>query len=250
MKLLIDMGNSRLKSAVLGDSGSLLDINATAYEAAKPIDVFKGFVSNHKNITSVTIVSVLGEEFQRQLDDFFLNVPTQLNRAASTASAFGVTNRYREPEKLGSDRFVALVAAKAQFPATPCIVIDCGTAVTIDALSASGEFCGGVIIPGLALWSQSLVKRADQLHEHQIDDLNLFARDTAQAIGSGSLYGLTSAIEGIVQRMSQQLSIEFPDEKGPECIICGGDAAMIASHSSLPFSVMPNLVLMGLAEYT
>jgi len=159
-------------------------------------------------------------------------------------------NNYQEPTQLGSDRFVALVAARKVFPNENCIVIDCGTAVTVDALSYEGEFYGGVIIPGLKLWSESLIKRAGQLNEHQIDDTDLFAKDTAQAIGSGSIFGLTSAVEGISNRMSRKLEEQTQASEASRLVICGGDAELVHNYSQLEFELVPNLVLIGLAEYT
>jgi len=250
MMLLLDMGNSRLKSAVLNEAGELSQFVFAAYDLQSPIDTLAKHLSCYESMDSVTLVSVLGESFREQASALLGEQKIPLHWADSEASAYGVTNRYNQPKQLGSDRFVALVAARRGFPQQACIVIDCGTAVTIDALTDNGEFLGGVIIPGLKLWSDSLIQRADQLNDHQIQTPELFARDTAQAIGSGSVFGLTSAIDGICQRMSQELQQSSANKATPKLVICGGDAELVAQYSQLNFELIPHLVLMGLAEYT
>lgn len=250
MKLLVDMGNSRLKSAVLNDSKELSGFDFKSYGGRKPIEILGNYLDSCRGISSVTLVSVLGNGFRQQVLSLLEQRGISLCWVASESSAKGVINQYREPEQLGSDRFVALVAARHAFPECCCIVVDSGTAVTIDALNEQGEFCGGVIIPGLTLWGDSLIKRAGQLNEHQIEDAQLFAKDTAQAIGSGSIFGLTSAIEGISLRMSKKLEQSKRGATEVKLIVCGGDAELIDQYSYLDFELMPHLVLMGLAEYT
>jgi type III pantothenate kinase len=250
MRLLLDMGNSRLKSAVLGDEGDLSQFVSTAYIDQKPIETLQEHLDKYQDISKVVLVSVLGKVFHELALNLFKEREILLIWAASEQEAYGVVNNYDKPAQLGSDRFVALVAARKAFPKQNCIVIDCGTAVTIDALSCDAAFCGGVIIPGLKLWSNSLIKRAGQLNEHQIDETDLFAKDTAQAIGSGSIFGLTSAVEGIATRMSQKLEKQTKVGEASRLVICGGDAELVINYSQLEFELMPNLVLIGLAEYT
>jgi len=249
-KLLLDMGNSRLKSAVLSEARQLTEFVFKPYDGLAPIEILGQHLDSYALIESVTMVSVLGDEFHQQTVKLLKQRDVPLRWVASEANSQGVINNYRRPTQLGSDRFVALVAARKAFPAECCVVVDCGTAVTVDALNARGEFCGGVIIPGLKLWSDSLIKRAGQLNEHQIEDTELFARDTAQAIGSGSIFGLTSAIEGISLRMTKQLEKSNQANTEVMLIICGGDAELVGRYSYLKFELMPHLVLMGLAEYT
>ena len=250
MRLLLDMGNSRLKSAVLSKERELSGFEFKSYADQKPIETLLEHLDSYDAIDSITLVSVLGNEFRQQVVELIDQRGISLCWVVSQAKAHGVINHYRQPEQLGSDRFVALVGARKAFPQYSCVVVDCGTAVTIDALNKRGEFCGGVIIPGLSLWSDSLIKRAGQLNEHQIKDTKLFARDTAQGIGSGSIFGLTSAIEGIFLKMTKELVQKKQSNNGVKLVICGGDAELISKYSQLTVELMPHLVLMGLAEYT
>lgn len=249
MKLLIDMGNSRLKAACY-ESDKLHSFESVPYDGASSIDCFKAFVSNQVGLISVTLVSVLGDVFREDVREYCQQNGIALGWAASSESAYGVENKYLKPTSLGSDRFVALVGARKIFPDQYCIVVDCGTAVTVDALTAGGVFCGGVIIPGLQLWGDSLTSRANQLNAHQLEHPSVLARDTAQAIGSGSLFGLVGAIEGLCKRIEIQLKQNDGDDITVVRLLCGGDAHVIAEHSLLTFQVEPHLVLIGLAEFT
>lgn len=247
--LLIDMGNTRLKSARLKD-GVLGCFESETYAEGMAIRCFEDFVSKQSDFLTVIVVSVLGERFQLDVEAYCQKHKISLLWAASSLQAHGVRNSYLEPERLGSDRFVALVGARKLFPKQYCIVIDCGTAVTIDALTDAGVFSGGVIIPGLQLLGDSLTSRANQLNAHQLESPSVFAKDTEQAIGSGSLYGLVGAIDGVCQRMEVGLKQKVGSDLSVVKLLCGGDASLIAEHSSLSFEVLPHLVLTGLAEFT
>lgn len=247
--LLIDMGNSRLKSARYHD-GVFSNFESNTYLGRSAIECFKSFLVAQSELACVAVVSVLGDEFYRDVSSYCEQQNISLCWAASSLQAHGVENSYLIPERLGSDRFVALVGARQLFPMQYCIVIDCGTAVTMDAMTDSGVFCGGVIIPGLQLWGDSLTSRATQLKAYKLNHPAVFAKDTAQAIGSGSLYGLVGAIEGLCQRMEGQLQQDAGTDVAVIRLLCGGDASLVAEHSSLSFEVLPHLVLTGLAEFT
>lgn len=249
MNLLIDMGNSRLKSAQL-IGGRLVSFESMSYDGRPPIDCLKSVINGKSEIDAITLVSVLGDAFKSELLDFCEAKKIFLTWAASTAQAHGVINSYHQPSRLGSDRFVALVGARKLFPKQYCIVVDCGTAVTVDALDAQGVFLGGVIMPGLQLWGDSLTGRASQLNAHELEQPDVFARDTPQAIGSGSVYGLVGAVEGVCQRMASQFEAQAGVEVPVIKVLCGGDAELIAAHTSVKFEVLPQLVLTGLAEFT
>ena len=250
MKLLLDMGNSRLKSAMMNDAKELCQSTSIAYDDNDPIDILASHVEQLKSVDWVVMVSVLGDDFHVKAKSLLEQLRIPLRWVESEQNAYGVISRYDQPNQLGSDRFVALVAARRSFPSHNCIVIDCGTAVTIDALSYQGEFCGGVIIPGLKLWSDSLIQRAGQLNDHQIENTHLFAKDTATAIGSGSVFGLVGAIEGVANRMCEKLERLNDEAPSTKFVICGGDAELVTNFSQLDFELIPNLVLIGLAEYT
>lgn len=158
-------------------------------------------------------------------------------------SAFGVSNGYSEPHKLGPDRWAALIAAHhAQLGAT-CIV-DCGTALTIDVLTADGKHLGGLIMPGLNLMRSALF-----FHTHALPckmnletetDIASLARDTQAGIRSGTLYAVVATIERVIADIAS-------DRKLRTRVITGGDAEHIAPRLAGHYRHEPDLVLQGLA---
>jgi type III pantothenate kinase len=246
MTLLVDMGNSRMKVA---ESTKVDDVYTLSYGDASAVNCLVSYLEQQSTLTSIALVSVLGEQFEKDIKQYCTDKNVELTWVTSTKAAQGINNYYDKPSALGSDRFVALVGAIKQFPSQYCIVVDCGTAVTIDSLTAEGEFQGGVILPGLQLWGQSLIGRTSQLDENNLVSPELLAKNTADAIGAGSVYGLVGAVDGICLRMKQRFIEGGADSSSVRLVLCGGDAALVASHSQLDFTVLPHLVLMGLAQY-
>lgn len=150
-----------------------------------------------------------------------------------------VTNGYSDPTQLGSDRWAALIAAwKIQHHA--CLVINMGTAMTIDALSESGEFLGGIILPGFYSMHQCLLSDT-QLPNVDTGDYQDFPVNTNDAIYSGVIQGLLGAIERMYNLLSSHLN--HPVEN---CILSGGSASALKPLIRFPITVIDNLVLEGL----
>jgi type III pantothenate kinase len=159
-----------------------------------------------------------------------------VNFVAAQAELCGVRNLYDQPEQLGSDRWAALIAAWHQVRRA-CLVVNCGTATTIDALSAQGEFIGGLILPGLTLMQQSLSQGTAQLSVSKGVVQN-FPRNTADAIASGVLRATLGAIE-------HQFTLLQVDGEAV-CILTGGAADPLMHFLQMPVQFEKNLVLKGL----
>ncbi len=175
-----------------------------------------------------------------------------------------------DPGRLGIDRLLSAYAAgrwlkerrlgerkvkrHAPDPGGPMVVVDAGSAVTIDWVDAVGTFCGGVILPGLALQSSVLATGTDALP--QIDwaesrSVHLPATNTADAIYAGILVGVAAAIDGFVDRYlevwkRESGSIETMDHV--ELVLTGGDSAALSAHVRHPHLQTPNLVCRGLLD--
>lgn len=149
----------------------------------------------------------------------------------------GVENRYQPPERLGADRWAALIGARARV-SSACLVVCAGTATTIDLLDADGVFQGGLIVPGVDLMRRSLADATALLPyaDGQFADL---PRCTQDAIASGCLH----AQAGAVERLYRQLPAGSP------CLLSGGSAPALAAHLALPVRRIDNLVLEGLARF-
>ena len=151
----------------------------------------------------------------------------------------GVANGYSDPTQLGSDRWAALIATW-KIRRHACLVINVGTAVTIDALSDSGKFLGGIILPGSHLILSSLLS-GTQLINIETGNYRDFPLNTNDAIKSGLIQCLIGAIERMYNLLSLQL-----DHSVESCIISGGDASILAPFIRFPTVVVDDLVLEGL----
>ena len=150
----------------------------------------------------------------------------------------GVRNYYANPTLLGSDRWAALIAAW-ELQQQGCLVVDVGTAMTVDTLSDTGEFLGGIIVPGLDLMKETLATNTTSL-QRQEGELHDYPDNTADAIHSGAIQALVGAVEHMTELLTVTLG------HVPECIISGGGSQQLESQLSMNTNIVNNLVLEGL----
>ncbi|MCB9870224.1 MAG: type III pantothenate kinase [Planctomycetes bacterium] len=150
---------------------------------------------------------------------------------------------YTTPATLGSDRWVAAFAAHHGF-GEACVVVDCGTAVTIDLVDANGRFRGGMIAPGAATMAFGLAQRAPVLPAADLGAVPLAVpRSSKDAVSSGVLH----AFCGVVERAVRALA-DAADDPQLRVVLTGGEAAIYAKHGTLPVTPVPDLVHRGLVE--
>ena len=266
MMLLIDAGNTRVKwacvalasvcvpvasgsagsgHAVAAGLGQWLHAGSMSHaEFAECADT-GGFPWRGLGVQQVLASNVAGtalrDKLQAALDADGLNV----RWFAAEPHLAGVTNRYRHPAQLGSDRFASAIAVHALFPARDVIVVTCGTATTIDAVSADGVFVGGMIAPGLKLMVESLHKNTAQLPAvaQSGNWLAGFADHTEAAIVSGCLSAQAGAIEHAVAAFARSGAVQ---SGMPLCVISGGAAGYIAPNLQIVHQRVDNVVLIGL----
>lgn len=157
---------------------------------------------------------------------------------SAAAYQCGVRNYYQDPAQLGSDRWAALLAAW-QLQRQGCLVVDAGTAITVDALSDTGEFLGGIIVPGIELMQKALMGNTAFL-KTQVGKFCDYPDSTGDAIYSGALH----AIAGAVERMAAVLTVTLG--RVPDCILSGGGAQQMHAQLHMEATVVDNLVLEGL----
>ncbi len=241
MILLVDAGNSRLKWAELNDN-NLEAETYLAYDGVEPEDVIKHALEEQiRRAKRLIVCSVLGDNFFKLTNEWTLRKHGFAAEFVTTQrSAYGVTVAYKDPMQLGVDRFVALVAAHANYPDNS-IVVDCGTAITIDAMTAAGDHLGGVIIPGIDLMISSLTRRTHGIRDSHNEERELFATSTSEAVSGGVYRTVIAAITQIIHDMSRQLN-------GPvNQILCGGSAEFLQADLNEQMIFDPMLILKGLA---
>ncbi len=246
MLLLIDAGNSRIKWAVpTADTGAALPPrwlhsgSVTHAELDRLIAQWAAL-----KITRIVISNVAGEALQASLEAILLQAApgVLVQRLSSSAHCAGLSNGYENPSQLGTDRFASAIGARALFPQRPLIVATCGTATTIDAVTAEGLFLGGMILPGLQLMAHSLARNTAQLPQvaESTSLKSMFADNTDQAIVSGCINAQVGAILRAIETLaaSQQQPVTS--------VISGGASPYLIAHLGQVCQHSDNLVLTGL----
>ena len=163
----------------------------------------------------------------------------------SSPEEAGLSNGYDHPARLGADRWVAMIGAYHRLLARglrkPCVVVMVGTAVTVEAIDASGKFLGGIILPGHGIMLRALESGTAGLHV-PTGDVRDFPTNTSDALTSGG----TFAIAGAVQRMVENITLHCGE--APECIMTGGAGWKMAPSMSVQFELVDNLIFDGLLQ--
>jgi len=167
------------------------------------------------------------------------------NWVVSSRQEAGLSNGYDHPARLGADRWVAMIGAHHRLLARgvrkPCVVVMVGTAVTVEAIDASGKFLGGIILPGHGIMLRALESGTAGLHV-PTGDVRDFPTNTSDALTSGG----TFAIAGAVQRMVDNVTRHCGE--APECIMTGGAGWKMAPSLSVKFELVDSLIFDGLLE--
>lgn len=250
MLLLIDAGNTRIKwgvprNAVFASAqvdrwlhtGSADRSDVAALPAAwRALPITRAVVSNVAGpALREALTLALRETFSARI---------AVTWFASRAALAGLRNRYQPPLQLGCDRFASAIGAHALFPARALLIATCGTATTVDAVTADGEFIGGMILPGLGVMAASLALNTAQLPQIQaISEMTgPFADNTTDAIIAGCISAQTGAIERAVAAHRARHGEVL-------CVLSGGAGPFLASYLTIPcekVKKVDNLVLIGL----
>jgi len=233
--LAIDSGNSYVKWG-LHDGSEWIKKGKVFYDDVYLLE--KDFIDLPKPM--VIIISHVARNSTRNHLITLVSIwPTKPQWICTKELQCGVSNGYLDPKRLGSDRWAALIAAwRVQHRA--CLVINVGTAMTIDVLSGYGKFLGGIILPGFHLMYRSLLS-GTQLKNDEAVSYQDFPDNTKDAIYSGVIHSLLGAIE----RMHNLFLIQIDQSPG-SCIISGGGASVLMPFIKFPVNFIDNLVLEGL----
>ncbi len=244
MKLLVDVGNSRIKwkygeAAAVADSLQQLGAQWRALNVGNILQAIGGCVR--------------GKLLPRQIDELAqTHFNIRIDWQCSESEACGVKNAYPNPQDLGVDRWAALIAARARYPDQACIVVDAGTAITVDALAASGVHCGGVILPGAGSMLDTLT-RAEHLFPDSSQDLHALAKtvqpltnNTRDALLAGIVFTVQGSVKTVIERQAEQIKAKI---EALPILITGGDSIML-KLDYLQTVQVPELVLEGLSLLT
>ena len=239
MSLLVDLGNTRMKW-VLSAPGEWRPA-ARLREGRSTETLLDEVWSRLASPSKVVVASVARAEVLQALERWVIGRwSCRVHVARPQAELLGVKNGYHRPETLGADRWAALIAARRLVSGAACVV-DCGTALTIDALASDGRFLGGVIFPGLGVLKTSLVEATGGIPETSGCGADCVARSTEDAVAAGTQFGLAGAIERILNEYRGQLGSDM------KVLLTGADAPVVVPKLAQPVHEVPDLVLKGLA---
>jgi type III pantothenate kinase len=241
--LAIDVGNT---NTVLGmfdgeDLSASWRIKTDARTTAdEMVLTFRGLLAGEWEITGIALCSTVPavlREMRVMLDRYFGDVPTVI---VEPGTKTGVPVLTDNPKEVGADRIVNTIAAHHQYGG-PCIVVDFGTSTNLDVVSAKGEFLGGALAPGIEISLDALSQRAAQLRKVElVRPRSVIGKNTVEALQSGALYGFAGQVDGLVDRIVDELG------EVTAVVATGGLAPIVVPESQTITHHDPELTLTGL----
>ena len=243
MKLLIDIGNTRIKWGY--DTGrDISDTGSIMHRGVAPENAMQFIAGLRNDVDSVGVVNVAGI---LMADALIIAIRQRFDVlpefVRTTGHCAGVSNGYQAVEQLGADRWAAIVGAWDEFRSDVCVV-DAGTAVTIDLVNNHGSHLGGMILPGLGLMAASLnndtsdIQGFAQAPTGLVGDADWYGRDTASAVQRGAHFALRAAIMEAARLHGSKTRL----------VITGGDADRLLPLGDCRVELRPDLVLFGLRQ--
>ena len=244
--LLLDVGNSRIKWGVLND-GEIRRTGHISRERIRDNGLQVLTTKLPRRVDEVFASNVAGTSFATRLSGVVgMHCDCDVRFARTEKQGWGVTNSYAQPRRMGVDRWVAMVGAWAEIQDS-CLVVDAGTAITLDAIDESGAHLGGQIIAGVGTMATALsaatsdIPLVRPLPARKGSEMQMFARSTVAAVREGA----QNAVAGAVDRAVRTLQSNGYE---PTTVLTGGDASRILNAPSDSPIHRPNLVLSGLAH--
>jgi type III pantothenate kinase len=244
--LVVDVGNTTSVFGLFRDEELVLDLRISS-EAQRTADEYAALLLplfQHGGIDAGEVESMMVSSVvppvNRHLERFAARYFDTRPMFVEPGLDAGIEIHYDNPQEVGADRVVNAVAAKARW-GFPVIAVDFGTATTFDVVDQSGAYVGGVICPGLVISAEALFARASRLWKVDVRrPSRVLGKNTAEAIQAGLYYGYIGLVDGILERLLQELPTPCA------VIATGGQAELIASGSKFIREVDPHLTLTGL----
>lgn len=238
MNLLIDSGNSLVKWVLATDDSFITGSHCVTTAVSSLHEKW----AVYDTPSQVMVSNVAGESVASEICKAVRTL-WQLDAefVISSQACCGLTNSYQKPEQLGADRWMAMLGA-CKMTDGSAIIVDCGTAVTIDLVNEDKLFAGGVIMPGLSTAIQSLRTNTDAVEVISSIkcDASPVAQSTEEGVAAGVLLGLAGGIDRVIRDQSSLI------DKVPVVFITGGDAKKIEPYLTMTVVMQPDLVLQGL----
>jgi type III pantothenate kinase len=247
MRLCLDIGNSQLHGGIF-DPELRLQFRKTTHPLGSSDEFGVFFTSvlrengvDPKEVRRVAICSVVPQALypiRSACVKYFRCEPFILQAGVKT----GLKVKYRNPHEVGADRIAGAIGATLRRPGANIIVVDCGTATTLDVVTASGDYLGGAILPGVGISVETLAGRTAKLPTVEITRPAVaLGRSTVESIQSGVYHGHAGAIRRLVDEIARET---FGGE--PWSVIGTGGFARLFEAEELFDEIVPEMVLLGL----
>ncbi len=245
MTIVIDIGNARIKwglavNQTVSATGSALHVEDAEAAIGRFISAFPAGADR------VVATSVADPSVGRRVADAVGSAwGAEIEWVTTSRSLLGLTCAYHEPERMGADRWVAIIAAHNASKDAVC-VIDAGTAVTFDAVDSSGRHLGGLIMAGPRLAAAALNRRTGNIGETMPPEAPasgtaLLGRSTDEAVANGAMLALSAALSKAIEIVARDL------ESAPGVVLAGGEAMRLLPWLQTEVQYRKHLVLEGLA---
>ena len=240
MNIVADIGNSQIKIAIERKNGIS---RVKAFQSNDFINIKKYLKSlEYNNKPYLFYSSVLGANYNKRLIKTLNSFFEKITTFKSTRSLLSTTNSYRKASSLGSDRWAQIVAAKNIFK-KDCIIVSCGSAISIDCVTKNGTHKGGALMSGAERYINcfSDIHNLKNIRLTQTKKNNLLQTDTAEQINVGYRTMISASIHKIYEEFKKNTKSK------PTVIVSGSYARQIASYIEINTSVEPFFVLKSLA---
>lgn len=220
MNLLIDAGNTHLKY-LYEKAGQFNDIQRLRYD-----ELSESYFNTHwKNIEQIIIASVAKTPIVMQILHWSAKLNIRVEQVHSEAQRFSVTVGYENVSQFGVDRWLALIGAAKIFPQQACLIVDSGTATTVDLITAKGTHLGGWIFPGLDLMTTSLSLNTANIGKTQALATQVnFENNTQGNVINGCVAATVGAIELAIKQANQY------EQSVDQVILTGGKAEQLSGY--------------------
>ena len=249
MLLTIDIGNTNTVLGVFEDE-KLIQSWRVKTDARNTSDElvlqYRALVADYE-IDGLAVSSTVPaslREVRVMISRYFKDVKTVI---VEPGVKTGVPLLVDNPKEIGADRIVNSLAAHTLYPNGPSIVVDFGTSTNLDVVSPKGEFLGGALAPGIEISIDALAQRAAQLRKVELTKpKSVIGKNTVEALQSGAIYGFAGQVDGLVDRITDELTKLYPDSVEISVIATGGLAPLVLGISETIEFHEPDLTLIGL----
>ena len=241
MRLLVDVGNTQVKYVLQASDNSapLSDVIYLDYQTFRDHLTEDKFVS----ISEIILANVHSNEIYDAIESWAGLNNIAFTQVHSAAKAFGVISSYQQPERLGVDRWLAMIGAKQLYSNQNVLIIDAGTATTIDLLDKNGQHYGGWIMPGVQTLFDSILVRTQKIVATPKPTASLsFGMDSSNCLNHGSWAMTVGAIKEAIIQANSILTLD-------NVLITGGNGQELAKLIANNCQLEPKLVFHGLSRF-